>query len=123
MGANASNPLNADVAGLSMMTAAWQRRSGWYPCLLVLLLSPVFPAVAPGQEPSWATIDTRDGLPGDRVQALLKDPDGNLWIGTDRGVAVFPHQNQQGFVTSSRWIRTLTMKDGLAGDDVRAIAA
>src|SRR5207237_3364968 len=33
------------------------------------------------------TLTTRDGLPSDFIRSLLRDRDGSLWIGTDRGLA------------------------------------
>lgn len=32
---------------------------------------------------AWSTLDTRDGLPGDRVRSLLCEPDGTVWMGVD----------------------------------------
>jgi signal transduction histidine kinase len=34
-------------------------------------------------------LTTRDGLPSDRITALLKDRDGAIWIGTENGIARF----------------------------------
>jgi len=36
-------------------------------------------------------LTTADGLPGDNIQAILSDPTGVLWIGTDQGLA--KHEN------------------------------
>lgn len=33
------------------------------------------------------TLTTMDGLPSDRVQAIARDENGEIWIGTDQGVA------------------------------------
>ncbi len=37
------------------------------------------------------TLTTAEGLPGDNVQAILSDPTGVIWIGTDQGLA--KHEN------------------------------
>ncbi|HEY0839492.1 MAG TPA: two-component regulator propeller domain-containing protein, partial [Vulgatibacter sp.] len=36
---------------------------------------------------SWSYLDTRQGLPDNRVYGLAFDPDGSLWIATDAGLA------------------------------------
>jgi ligand-binding sensor domain-containing protein len=36
---------------------------------------------------SWTSLDVRNGLPSDHIRALAVDPEGILWLGTDRGVA------------------------------------
>lgn len=36
---------------------------------------------------AWSTLDLRDGLPGERVRALLCEPDGTVWMGVDDGLA------------------------------------
>lgn len=35
--------------------------------------------------PDWETFTTREGLSSDIVQAIADDPEGNLWVGTERG--------------------------------------
>jgi ligand-binding sensor domain-containing protein len=35
----------------------------------------------------WKLFTTRDGLPSDRITAVLPDPDGSLWVGTRSGVS------------------------------------
>jgi len=77
---------------------------------------------AKAQDQLWATIAKEDGLPSESVFALLFDRDGNLWIGTERGVALFSGTDQQGKIASRRWIKTFTTRDGLAADAVFAIA-
>ncbi|OYT72428.1 MAG: hypothetical protein CFK52_05280 [Chloracidobacterium sp. CP2_5A] len=37
----------------------------------------------------WESYDEADGLPASRVNCLLERPDGALWIGTERGLAVW----------------------------------
>jgi ligand-binding sensor domain-containing protein len=37
----------------------------------------------------WVTFTVRDGLPGNHVFALETDGKGNLWIGTNRGLAIY----------------------------------
>ncbi|HWV38706.1 MAG TPA: two-component regulator propeller domain-containing protein [Vulgatibacter sp.] len=36
---------------------------------------------------SWSYLDTRHGLPDNRVYGLALDPDGSLWVATDAGLA------------------------------------
>ncbi len=38
------------------------------------------------QDNSWLRITEQDGLPSNKVTGILPDADGNLWIGTDRGL-------------------------------------
>ena len=35
---------------------------------------------------TWSSLDTRDGLAGDRVGSIIKDEDGSLWFGTNNGI-------------------------------------
>jgi ligand-binding sensor domain-containing protein len=35
----------------------------------------------------WMTLTVADGLPGNHIFALGRDPEGTLWIGTSRGLA------------------------------------
>ena len=61
---------------------------------------------------TWRTLDGTNGLPGP-VVALHQDAQGYLWMGTwGRGVATYDGQS----------MRTLTTEDGLAGDQVWAVA-
>ena len=63
----------------------------------------------------FSTFTTADGLPDNRVRALLEDPSapGTLWVGTLDGLARY----RDGRIT------TFTTADGLLADDVRALAA
>lgn len=56
-------------------------------------------------------LDTRDGLPGPRIQALLVDRRGRLWIATHGGVARLDEPERAGAP-----IRRYTTADGLATD-------
>ena len=38
------------------------------------------------QDMRWLQMNEQDGLPGNKVTGILPDADGNLWIGTDRGL-------------------------------------
>ena len=40
-------------------------------------------------------VDRTDKIPDNRIRALYEDRDGNVWIGTDGGVAWFDRQRQQ----------------------------
>jgi diguanylate cyclase (GGDEF)-like protein len=58
-------------------------------------------------------ITAREGLPNDFARAILRDPDGTLWIGTDGGgVAAW----RDGAI-----VRTVTIRDGLPSNHVRAL--
>ncbi len=56
-------------------------------------------------------LTARDGLAGDRVDALAL-ADGDLWVGTDRGGTR---------LHGGRVVRTLTTADGLPADEVRCL--
>ncbi len=58
---------------------------------------------------------TQDGLPADVVGALLKDKNGDVWVGTSRGIA---HYRQQ-----EKTFTAYTKADGLAGSQVNYEAA
>ncbi len=38
------------------------------------------------QDMRWLQMNEKDGLPSNKVTGILPDADGNLWIGTDRGL-------------------------------------
>ncbi|HZI89764.1 MAG TPA: two-component regulator propeller domain-containing protein, partial [Candidatus Polarisedimenticolia bacterium] len=59
----------------------------------------------------FTTFTTKDGLPTNRVGALLEDRDGNLWIGTAAGLCRYV----------SGKFSTLSTRDGLSGEQVVAI--
>lgn len=59
----------------------------------------------------WTTYTTVEGLPGNHIFALHKDANGQLWIGTNKGLA----QWQDGK------FKVLTMADGLVADNVFAM--
>ncbi|KFZ38205.1 hypothetical protein HR45_06820 [Shewanella mangrovi] len=49
----------------------------------------LFREYADGHSEHW-TVET--GLPSNSIYALVKDPDGQLWVGTSKGVVVFEQQ-------------------------------
>jgi ligand-binding sensor domain-containing protein len=57
------------------------------------------------------TYSTSDGLPGNVIWAIAQDAQGNLWVGTDNGLAKFNGTNWQTYGTA----------DGLAAPEVRAL--
>lgn len=59
----------------------------------------------------WTTYTTVEGLPGNHIFALHKDNNGQLWIGTNKGLA----QWQDGK------FRVMTTEDGLVADNVFAM--
>jgi len=58
-----------------------------------------------------------DGLPGNLVFMLNRDPSGKLWIGTNNGVAVMDGENFQ-----RKNLNVLTTKDGLFSNTVFSMA-
>jgi len=62
----------------------------------------------------WTTYTTKEGLPGNHVFMLNKGKDGNLWIGTNKGLARFK-EDGDGFVV-------FTKAQGLFADNVFSMA-
>lgn len=60
----------------------------------------------------WRNYSTDDGLAGNIVYSIARDPDGVFWFGTNHGLSRFDGRN---------W-RSYTRQEGLVGDDVYAIA-
>ncbi len=52
-----------------------------------------------------------EGLPASLVRSIYVDRKGAVWVGTDRGL---------GYFSNGKWL-ALTRRDGLPGDDVRAV--
>ena len=61
-----------------------------------------------------ATAAVNDDLPSLQIQALLTDPVGNLWVGTIGGLSRVD--------AATLAVETWSTDEGLAGDDVRALA-
>jgi hypothetical protein len=61
---------------------------------------------------TWVLYAREQGIPGNVITSVAVDPDGNRWMGTPAGAAMFD---------GSRW-RIFTRADGLLDDDVRSIA-
>ena len=59
---------------------------------------------------TWSRYDFRDGLPGNRIAAILQTDDGSIWIGTRDGISRFDHQ---------RWTRFLVDLPSIAWDGLR----
>ncbi len=66
-------------------------------------------------------LTTFDGLPSDRVQALLRAGD-SVWVGTSGGVALFAENRANARVTLRRSDSRASTAGGLVSDDVRALA-
>lgn len=60
-------------------------------------------------------------LASDYIQALCASRDGSLWIGTDSGLTHYFPDSLTASSRSAGTFSTLTAKNGLAADDVRAI--
>lgn len=61
----------------------------------------------------WTNFTREDGLAGDIVYSIAREPSGALWFGTDQGASRYD---------GKRW-QTLRKSDGLAESNVYAIAA
>jgi hypothetical protein len=64
----------------------------------------------------WRNYTMSDGLPGNLIFMLHRDPTGKLWIGTNNGVAVVEGDK------IDKKIKVLTTKDGLIADTVFSMA-
>lgn len=82
----------------------------------------------------WASFSQEDGLPSDEVQAMACDSAGNMWFGTGQRQSVSGYWDYEDYepgwyyagngtasFDGSSWT-TYTTDDGLAGDNVMAIA-
>jgi ligand-binding sensor domain-containing protein len=65
----------------------------------------------------WRTYTMSDGLPGNLIFMLNRTPSGELWIGTNNGVAVV-----EGNKLDGKKLKVLTTKDGLISDVVFSMA-
>lgn len=55
--------------------------------MALLLFQPAIHAWA--QEPSWRSFSMSDGLPSNRITAILQTDPGTLWVGTEAGLRYF----------------------------------
>ena len=60
----------------------------------------------------WTTYTREDGLVCDTVYAIAKDPSGNVWFGTHKGVSK---------LSGNKW-QSYTVKDGLIANKINTIA-
>ena len=65
----------------------------------------------------WRTYTMSDGLPGNLIFMLHRTPTGQLWIGTNNGVAVL-----EGNKLDGKKLKVMTTKDGLISDVVFSMA-
>jgi ligand-binding sensor domain-containing protein len=65
----------------------------------------------------WSNYTMSDGLPGNLVFMVYRDPTGKLWIGTNNGVAL-----SQGDKFDSKKLKVLTTNDGLYANIVFTMA-
>lgn len=65
----------------------------------------------------WKTYTMSDGLPGNLIFMLHRDPSGKLWIGTNNGVAVLEGDKIEG-----KKLQVLTTNDGLFSNVVFSMA-
>lgn len=65
----------------------------------------------------WRTYTMSDGLPGNLIFMLYRTPTGQLWIGTNNGVAVL-----EGNKLDGKKLKVMTTKDGLISDVVFSMA-
>jgi len=66
---------------------------------------------------SWRNYTMADGLPGNLIFMLNRDPSGKLWIGTNNGVAVM-----DGGKLEAKKLKLMTTKDGLFSNTVFSMA-
>jgi ligand-binding sensor domain-containing protein len=66
---------------------------------------------------NWRNYTMSDGLPGNLIFMLHRDPSGKLWIGTNNGVAI-----SEGDKIEAKKLKILTTKDGLFSDTVFSMA-
>jgi len=65
----------------------------------------------------WHNYTMADGLPGNLIFMLHRDPSGELWIGTNNGVAVLSGEKPE-----AKNIKVMTTKDGLLSNTVFSMA-
>jgi len=63
---------------------------------------------------AWKTYTVKEGLPGNHIFMLHKNPGGEMWVGTNKGLAR-PNANENGF-------KVMTKADGLFADNVFSLA-
>ena len=66
---------------------------------------------------NWRNYTMADGLPGNLIFMLNRDPSGKLWIGTNNGVAVLEGDN-----IKAKKLKLMTTKDGLFSNTVFSMA-
>lgn len=66
---------------------------------------------------TWLWLTEEDGLAGDTVKAFLFQPDGSMWIGTDRGIDEFAAPDVGEKSAAYTW------NDGLAASSAEDLAA
>jgi ligand-binding sensor domain-containing protein len=66
---------------------------------------------------SWRNYTMADGLPGNLIFMLNRDPSGKLWIGTNNGVAVL-----EGDKIVAKKLKLMTTDDGLFSNTVFSMA-
>ena len=65
----------------------------------------------------WSNYTMSDGLPGNLIFMLHRDPSGQLWIGTNNGVALLEGNKIEG-----KKLKVMTTNDGLISDVVFSMA-
>ncbi|MCB0396790.1 MAG: SpoIIE family protein phosphatase [Flavobacteriales bacterium] len=63
--------------------------------------------------------EKKSGLPSDYIYALCNDPNGNVWIGTDKGLAIY-HTGEEMMSDASYMV--LDTSTGLSGTRINTIA-
>jgi len=66
---------------------------------------------------SWRNYTMADGLPGNLIFMLHREPSGKLWIGTNNGIAIL-----DGEKVSPKHLKLLTTSDGLFSNTVFSMA-
>jgi ligand-binding sensor domain-containing protein len=65
----------------------------------------------------WQNYTMADGLPGNHIHMLNRDPSGRLWIGTNNGIAILDGDKIEG-----KKLKVLTTADGLFSNAVFSMA-
>ena len=79
-----------------------------------------------GKSTPHSTIDSSNGLPGNRVWALVEDDDDGLWLSMDLGLVRLPRKEfDQAVLSRSHRVRyqLFDAADGLAGAPLRNVRA
>src|ERR1700744_3040137 len=124
--------LNPSKAVTQYIQTGWTGDTGLPPASVQAIAQTREGVVWLGTEEGLARFDGRQfriydkrntkGIASDYIQVLCASRDGSLWIGTDSGLThYFPDSLATTGGRSAGTFSTLTVKDGLSADDIRAL--